>query len=91
MHINHNFVAQRFETTLGGITAYLAYEIIDDNTLNYNHTIVPAELAGRGVGSALAKFALDYAQQTEHKIVPSCSFVANYLSKHPEYQTLVNH
>lgn len=89
MHITHNPTTQRFETTIDGHTAYLSYEAIDDTTLDYNHTIVPSELGGRGVGTALVKFALDYAKENNKAVVPSCSFVASFLQKHPEYQSLL--
>ncbi len=91
MNITHNAATQRFETTIDGITAYLSYQTIDDNTLEYQHTIVPSALGGRGIGSALVKFALDTAQAHHKKIVPSCSFVANYIDKHPNYQSLLAH
>lgn len=89
MNITHNPTTQRFETVIDGITAFLSYEIIDDNTLNYNHTIVPSELGGRGLGTALVRFALDYAKDNDKKVVPSCSFVASYINRRPEYQSLL--
>lgn len=88
-NISHNPITQRFETTIDGHTGFLSYEIIDDNTLNYNHTIIPEELGGRGLGTALVKHALDYAKEHDKKIVPSCSFVASYVKKHPEHQHLL--
>lgn len=84
MQITHNPTTQRFETVIDGHTAFLSYEIVDDNTLNYNHTIVPPELGGRGVGTALVKFALEYAKDNGKAVVPSCSFVARYLAKNAE-------
>ena len=50
---------------------------------------MPKELGGRGLGSQLVKFALDYAKSENKKIIASCSFVASYVDKHPEYQDLV--
>lgn len=91
MNIIHNADVQRFETVIDGNTAYLSYEILDEQTLNYSHTIVPNTLGGRGIGSALVKFALDYAKQTSQKVVPSCSFVAVYINKNPQYQDLIKH
>lgn len=87
--IIHDTTAQRFTTTIEGHTAYLSYVVLDDDTLNYNHTIVPSELGGRGIGSALVKFALTYAHDNGKKVVPSCSFVAHYINKHGEYQSLL--
>ncbi|WP_019520855.1 GNAT family N-acetyltransferase [Faucicola boevrei] len=89
MEIIHKTDNQRFETVIDGVIAYLSYKKVDDNTLDYNHTIVPDELGGRGVGKALATFALDYARDNNVKIVPSCSFVAHFINKNPEYDELV--
>lgn len=89
MNITHNPSAQRFETTIEGLTAYLSYVVIDDKTWNFNHTIVPPELSGRGLGTALVKFALDYAKTQDKKVVPSCSFVASYINRRTEYQALL--
>ena len=80
--ITHNPDTQRFETTIDGHTAYLSYAIIDGNTLNYHYTLVPPQLGGRGVGTALVKHAVEYAEAEGKQIIPSCSFVANYMNKH---------
>lgn len=86
--INHNENAQRFETTIDGHTGYISYQDQGD-ALVYDHTIVPSELGGKGVGSALVKHALDYARSHDKKVVPQCSFVATYIKKRPEYADLV--
>ncbi|AWY21549.1 GNAT family N-acetyltransferase [Moraxella bovis] len=87
--ITHNPATQRFEVTIDGHTGFLSYEVIDDDTLNYNHTIVPKELGGRGLGTALVKHALDYARDNGKKVVPNCSFVASYIDRRDEYQSLL--
>lgn len=89
MNITHNTTAQRFETTIDGITAYLSYQVGGDDTLIYDHTIVPSALGGRGIGSALTQFALDYAVEHGKKVVPTCSFVAHYINKHTQYQSVL--
>lgn len=91
MSIVHNLATQRFEMTLDGQTAYLSYQILDNNTWNINHTIVPKALGGQGVGSKLAKTALDYAQTHNIKIIPSCSFVARYINKYQDYQSVLKY
>lgn len=88
LDITHNQDAQRFETTIDGHTGYISYQDQGD-TLVYDHTIVPSELGGKGVGSALVKHALDYARSHNKKVVPQCSFVATYIKKRPEYADLV--
>lgn len=86
--IIHNESGKRFETTIDGQTGYISYQDNGD-ALIYDHTIVPNELGGRGVGSKLVKHALDYAREHDKKVVAQCSFVSSYISKHPEYQDLV--
>ncbi|WP_010200884.1 GNAT family N-acetyltransferase [Psychrobacter sp. PAMC 21119] len=88
LDIVHDEQAKRFETSINGHTGYISYQE-RDGKLVYDHTIVPQELGGRGVGSGLVKHALDYAREQDRKVVPQCSFVASYISKHPEYQDLV--
>ena len=88
LDIVHNQAAKRFETSIDGQTGYISYQERADK-LVYDHTIVPQQLGGRGVGSALVKHALNYAREQNKKVIPQCSFVASYISKHPEYQDLV--
>ena len=86
--ITHNEQAKRFETSIDGHTGYISYQERDD-TLVYDHTIVPHELGGRGIGSALVKHALNYAREQNKKVIPQCSFVSSYISEHPDYQDLL--
>ncbi|KAA0913532.1 GNAT family N-acetyltransferase [Psychrobacter sp. ANT_WB68] len=86
--IVHNETAKRFETSIDGHIGYISYQERDDK-LVYDHTIVPQELGGHGVGSALVKHALNYARENNKKVVPQCSFVAAYIDKHPDYQDLL--
>ena len=37
----------------------------------------------------MVKHALDYANEHNKKVVPSCSFVASYINRRPEYQHLL--
>ncbi len=88
IQINHNTDAHQFETTIDGITAFITY-VDKGDSIVYEHTIVPPELGGQGVGSALVQHALNYAREQDKKVIPQCSFVAAYIGKHPEYKDLV--
>jgi len=50
---------------------------------------VPPALEGRGIAGKLARAALDYARERKLSVIPRCPFVAAYIRKHPEYQSLV--
>ncbi|MDO5651982.1 MAG: GNAT family N-acetyltransferase [Moraxella sp.] len=86
--ITHATNNNRFETVIDGHTAYLSY-VDNGDVWVYDHTIVPSELGGRGLGKSLVKHALDYARTHYKKIVPSCPFVAAYIDKNPEYKDIV--
>ena len=86
--ITHLPEKQRFEHQQNGLVAHLDYRIQDQHTLIFSHTIVPPQLEGQGIASALARHALDYAREHGKKVVPACSFVATWIQRHPEYSDL---
>lgn len=86
--VTNNETAQRYEARPDGLLALLEYHRAGDRIV-YTHTEVPSALEGRGVGSALAKMALDEARAANLSIVPRCPFVAAYIKRHPEYASLV--
>ena len=54
------------------------------------HTEVDPAWGGKGLGSVLARGALDAARAEGAPIVPLCPFIAAYVDEHPEYQDLVD-
>lgn len=88
MTITHNTAEQRFETQIDGHTAFLSYQVNGD-VLDMDHTIVPAELGGRGIGGQLATAALTFAREHHKKVIPSCSFVAHFIGKNPQFADLI--
>lgn len=54
------------------------------------HTETNPEYAGQGVGSALARFALDDVKAQGGMIVPLCPFIASWIETHPDYQAMVD-
>lgn len=78
----------RFAVHAEGKTAVLDYQRVGGR-LVLPHTGVPRELEGRGIGSQLARAALDWAREEGLKVVPVCPFVRAYLKRHPEYSDLL--
>ena len=54
------------------------------------HTEINTEYEGKGIGSALARFALDDVKANGGTIVPLCPFIAAWIEHHPEYRTMVD-
>jgi predicted GNAT family acetyltransferase len=81
---------RRYEARVPGVAdAAAAHYRLRDGTIVFTHTEVPPALEGHGVGSALARFALDDARRRGLAVVPRCPFVAAFIRRHPEYRDLV--
>ncbi|MBD2715361.1 N-acetyltransferase [Microvirga sp. STR05] len=88
--IQHQPQDQEFTATLDGHSGELAYSFPTEDVIDFTHTFVDKALRGKGVGEALAKEALAYAQQQNLKIRTSCEFMKSYVAQHPEYQPLLD-
>jgi predicted GNAT family acetyltransferase len=86
--VQDNPEANRFELTVDGATAFSTYRR-SPGVVTFIHTEVPKSLEGKGVGSKLARGALEIVRQRGEKVVPRCSFIRGYIEKHPEFQDLV--
>lgn len=84
--VENNEVRQRFEIRMDGHLAKLNYRV-SNGEIDLIHTEVAEELGGRGLGNKLVEAALAYARDNKLTVVPSCSFVSKYLSRHPEWNT----
>lgn len=79
----------RFQIDLGdGTLAIAEYELFPDRIV-FTHTAVPPQHEGRGIGSALIRFALHSARERGLKVVPLCPFFAAYIRNHVEEQDLL--
>ena len=88
MAFSHNPERKRFELDVDGDVAFLTYRQ-EGNALSLNHAEVPQAFEGRGFGSQLVKRTLAYVREHDLTVVPRCSFVRDYLERHPEEQDVV--
>lgn len=79
---------KRYEARIDGELAGFAAYIPADGMRVITHTEVDPAHEGKGVGSALTKFALDDLRTRGEKVMPICPFVVAYLQRHPEYADL---
>ena len=76
--VTHVPEQSRFESG----AAYLTYREADGR-FDLQHTIVPEELGGQGVGGALVQAAVAYAREAGLELVVTCPFARKWLAKHP--------
>lgn len=81
--VRDNPELNRFELDVDGDTA-LAYYRIDNDVMVFTSTQTPPKLRGQGVASELIRNALQFARARGLKVKGDCSFVADYMRRHPE-------
>ncbi|MFD6100181.1 GNAT family N-acetyltransferase [Nocardiopsis flavescens] len=83
--------AKRYEARVGGESrvAGVAEYIRTPELVAFVHTEVEPEYEGRGVGSALARTALDEARSANLRVLATCPFFAGWIARHPDYQDLL--
>ncbi len=79
----------RYEAWIDDELAGIIRYTLDPGTITLVHTEVEPRYEGEGVGSALVKGAFDDIRARDLRLRPLCPFVAEYLRRHPEYDTLV--
>ncbi|MCL2489515.1 MAG: N-acetyltransferase [Propionibacteriaceae bacterium] len=76
----------RYETTVDGVLAGVCEYQLTPTQVVLPHTKVETAFEGRGVGSALVRFAMDRVRADgTRKALPVCPFVAGWIERHPEY------
>jgi predicted GNAT family acetyltransferase len=78
-----------FEIHEGDNIGFLEYRYYK-NDIALMHTEVPESMEGKGVASALAKYAFEYAKEHNHEVIIYCPFVDTYLKRHPLLNILFN-
>ena len=91
VEVTNNETEHRYEARVGGELAGSAYYDSADDLIVFTHTEVDDAFEGKGVGSALAKFALDDVRADgRRKVVPRCPFIKGWIDRHPDYQDLLD-
>jgi predicted GNAT family acetyltransferase len=86
--VRNNAELNRFELDVDGHLAVAHYRL-SPGVITFTHTEVPPALSGRGIGSALARGALESARAQRLKVVAQCEFIRGYIAKHSEFADLV--
>jgi predicted GNAT family acetyltransferase len=88
LDIRHNEAAHRFEVAVDGELARADYRVEGD-VMRIFHTEVPFAFEGRGIAARLVDAAFEHAREKGLKVFPACSYVRDYVRRHPETQALL--
>lgn len=88
--IRDNVEKHRFEVDLGDGSFAIAQYVLRPGKIMFTHTEVPPAHEGRGIGSALIRFALRSARERGLTVIAICPFFAAYIKAHAEEQDLLD-
>ena len=61
------------------------FKAIDENTVDIYHTYVDPDYQGKKIASRLVEELFKKLKAENKKAVITCSYVAHWIKKHPEY------
>ena len=84
--VTRNVDRHRYEAFVGGaaLAGFVDYQETREPVVLI-HTEVDPSFEGRGVGSALARAALDDIRVRQRKALVICPFINSWLRRHPDY------
>lgn len=88
LEIRHNEDARRFEAVVDGQLAHADYRLEGD-VMQLHHTEVPSAFEGRGIAAKLVAAAFEHARERGLRVLPACSYVRDYMRRHPETRALL--
>ena len=89
--IRHNEAERRYEAYVDGEPAGFAAYRLTPGTIVLSHTEVDDAFEGHGVGSSLARGALDDLRADgSRRVKPLCPFIKAWIDDHPDYADLVH-
>lgn len=84
--VTDNATSHRFEARVDGRLAGIAEYQLTEALVVFTHTEVEPAFEGQGIGSAIARFALDQLRQEgTRKALPVCPFIKGWIERHPDY------
>ncbi|MHA6750511.1 GNAT family N-acetyltransferase [Dermacoccus nishinomiyaensis] len=89
--LTKNTDANRYEAWDGdALAGFVEYQLTDQRIV-FTHTEVDPSYEGKGVGSQVARFALDDVRADgTHDVLPLCPFIKGWIGRHREYVDLVH-
>ena len=79
----------RYIVHLDGLEAEMTYSRAGKTILIIDHTDVPKELGGRGVGQRMLQQLIADARTDNLKIIPLCPFAKAQFDNHPEWADIL--
>ncbi len=77
----HDAPGRRFVARVEGRDAFLEYDVVAPDRVDFRYTFTPPALRGRGIARAVVAAALAWARGQGKEVIPSCGYVRAYLER----------
>ena len=84
-----NDAKSRFELLLDGRVASFIEYVDHGHALELTHTVTKPDFRGRGLAGELVSFAVRRIASEKKRVIPTCSYIAEYMARNPEFAHLV--
>jgi hypothetical protein len=82
----------RWEARVSGrLAGVLVYRLDDDGRTVLEHTEVDEAFEGRGIGSRLARTALEELRAAGDHAIVECPFVSAWVRRHRDFDDIIEH
>jgi uncharacterized protein len=88
--VHHDTAGLRYELRDGDDVVGTASYRWDGGRVVMDHTVVDREHREQGLGSTLARGALDDIRERGLNVVAECAFIREFIEENPEYQDLLD-
>lgn len=86
----HNEAQHRYEAWIDDELAGFAEYQLAEAIIVFTHTEVGSQHEGKGVGSAIARFALDGVRADgSRRVLAVCPFIQQWILRHEDYRDLL--
>lgn len=86
--VAHQTDQSRFVITVDGEEAGFAEYRDTEATREFFHTVIDEKFRGQGLSKPLIQTALEDDSTASRQVIPTCSAVAGFIEKDPEFQPL---
>jgi predicted GNAT family acetyltransferase len=87
--VRNDPAAGQYELLADGVRLGVAQYQASPTAIAFVHTEVAPEVSGQGLGTVLARAALDDVRAKGLAALPYCTFVRHFMEEHPEYLDLI--
>lgn len=78
MEVTHDSKTREFSLLVEGQKCIIHYTVIDNNTIDIDHTFVPRAIRGGGIARQMMEQVVKFLEHNKIKVETSCSYAVKF-------------